>query len=60
MWYIENNLNTLNNAKDPVTTTIPAWKMRSMLRKQVSRQKRKLAYISNIYVISIRRPEDER
>jgi len=62
MWYIENNLNTLNNAKDPVTDyNSKLWKTEDLvLRKQVSRQKRKLAYISNIYVIKHPgRPEDE-
>jgi hypothetical protein len=55
-WYIENSLTTLNQ-KDPVseyntslwnsTTDEQGWQ-----RKQVREQKRRLHYISNIYVVS--------
>jgi len=63
-WYIENSLTTLNQ-KDPVsdyntqlwnsTTDDQSWQ-----RKQVRDQKRRLNYISNIYVVSDpKHPENE-
>jgi hypothetical protein len=63
-WYIENSLTTLNQ-KDPVsdyntqlwnsTTDDQSWQ-----RKQVREQKRRLHYISNIYVVSDpKNPENE-
>ena len=63
-WYIENSLTTLNQ-KDPVseynsqlwnaTTDDQSWQ-----RKQARAQKRRLHYISNIYVVSDpKNPENE-
>jgi hypothetical protein len=63
-WYIENSLTTLNQ-KDPVsefnsqlwnaTTDEQSWQ-----RKQAKEQKRRLNYISNIYVVSDpKNPENE-
>jgi hypothetical protein len=63
-WYIENSLTTLNQ-KDPVseynstlwnaTTDDQSWQ-----RKQARAQKRRLHYISNIYVVSDpKHPENE-
>lgn len=63
-WYIENSLTTLNQ-KDPVseynsqlwnsTTDDNSWQ-----RKQARNQKRRLHYISNIYVVSDpKHPENE-
>lgn len=63
-WYIENSLTTLNQ-KDPVseynsqlwnaTTDDQSWQ-----RKQARNQKRRLHYISNIYVVSDpKNPENE-
>jgi hypothetical protein len=63
-WYIENSLTTLNQ-KDPVTEyNSELWAQsdsdESWQRKQVRAQKRKLTYISNIYVISDpKNPENE-
>jgi hypothetical protein len=62
LWYIENNRNTLDDQKDPCTD------YNSMLWNsgdpenvaQAKRQKRKLGYISNIYVVKHpANPEDE-
>jgi len=63
-WYIENSLTTLNQ-KDPVSEyNTKLWNEsdddNSPQRKQVRSQKRKLVYISNIYVISDpKHPENE-
>jgi hypothetical protein len=67
-WYIENSLTTLKQ-KDPVSDyntelwgdrTIEDPTYRSEERKQARKQKRKLNYISNIYVISDpKNPENE-
>jgi hypothetical protein len=63
-WYIENSLTTLNQ-KDPVSElNSKLWNESSddasPQRKQVRSQKRKLAYISNILVISDpKHPENE-
>lgn len=62
LWYIENNLNTLDNANDPCTDyNSQLWKTGdSELREQARRQKRKLSYISNILVLKHpARPDDE-
>lgn len=63
-WYIENSLTTLNQ-KDPVSEyNTKLWNESSddasPQRKQVRAQKRRLTYISNIYVISDpKNPENE-
>lgn len=61
LWYIENNLNTID-AKDPCTDfNSQLWKSGDPEKKeQARRQKRKLGYISNIMVLKHpARPEDE-
>lgn len=63
-WYIENSLTTLNQ-KDPVSElNSQLWNAtsddNSPQRKQAREQKRRLSYISNIYVISdAKNPENE-
>lgn len=63
-WYIENSLTTLNQ-KDPVSEYNSAlWNAttdeQSWQRKQARAQKRRLHYISNIYVVSDpKNPENE-
>lgn len=53
LWYIENSLTTLNK-KDPVSEfNTLLWNTGSDADKEVARkQKRKLSYIANIYVVS--------
>jgi hypothetical protein len=53
LWYIENSLTTLNK-KDPVSEyNTLLWNTGSDADKEVARkQKRKLSYITNIYVVS--------
>lgn len=61
-WYIENSLTSLNNQKDPVTDYNRALVMKNSsdgkfescpksVQDTVRKQKRKLSYYSNIYVI---------
>ena len=63
-WYIENSLTTLNQ-KDPVSEyNSKLWNEssddNSWQRKQARKQKRRLHYISNIYVVSDpKNPENE-
>ena len=63
-WYIENSLTTLNQ-KDPVSElNSQLWNAtsddNSPQRKQAREQKRRLSYISNIYVLSdAKNPENE-
>lgn len=63
-WYIENSLTSLNQ-KDPVSEyNSQLWNIssddNSPTRKQARTQKRRLHYVSNIYVISdTKRPENE-
>ena len=63
-WYIENSLTTLNQ-KDPVSEmNSQLWNAtsdeNSPQRKQARDQKRRLSYISNIYVVSdAKNPENE-
>lgn len=64
-WYIENSRTTLSNDKDPVGEyNSKLWAAseddKSPERQQARKQKRKLNYISNIYVISDpKHPENE-
>ena len=53
LWYIENSLTTLNK-KDPVSEyNTLLWNTGSDADKEIARkQKRKLSYIANIYVVS--------
>ena len=52
-WYIENSLTTLNNGKDPVSEyNSQLWNTGLESDKEIARkQKRKLQYYSNIYVV---------
>lgn len=62
LWYIENSLTTLDNARDPCTEyNSKLWKTGDPEdREQARRQKRKLSYTSNILVVKHPgRPEDE-
>ena len=61
-WYIENSLTTLNNGKDPVSEyNSQLWNTGLESDKEIARkQKRKLQYYSNIYVVSdSKHPENE-
>lgn len=59
-WYIENSLTTFNE-KDPVSElNSKLWNEGESGKEQASRQKRKLSYISNIYVVKdALNPENE-
>lgn len=66
LWYIENNRNSLStddhNEPDPCTDyNSKLWNSKDDdLVKQARRQKRKLSYISNVYIVKHpSRPEDE-
>ena len=61
-WYIENSLTTLNGQKDPVSDyNSQLWNSGLESDKEIARkQKRKLEYYSNIYVVSdSKHPENE-
>ena len=61
-WYIENSLTTLNGGKDPVSEyNSQLWNSGLESDKEIARkQKRKLEYYSNIYVVSdSKHPENE-
>ena len=61
-WYIENSLTTLNGQKDPVSDyNSSLWNSGLESDKEIARkQKRKLEYYSNIYVVSdSKHPENE-
>ena len=61
-WYIENSLTTLNGGKDPVSEyNSSLWNSGLESDKEIARkQKRKLEYYSNIYVVSdSKHPENE-
>ena len=61
-WYIENSLTTLNGQKDPVSDyNSSLWNSGLGSDKEIARkQKRKLEYYSNIYVVSdSKHPENE-
>ena len=61
-WYIENSLTTLSGGKDPVSEyNSQLWNSGLESDKEIARkQKRKLEYYSNIYVVSdSKHPENE-
>ena len=61
-WYIENSLTTLGGQKDPVSDyNSQLWNTGLESDKEIARkQKRKLEYYSNIYVVSdSKHPENE-
>ena len=61
-WYIENSLTTLNGGKDPVSEyNSSLWNSGLESDKEIARkQKRKLEYYSNIYVVAdSKHPENE-
>jgi hypothetical protein len=53
-WYIERNLNSLDNQPDPVSEyNMALWATGSEANKEIVRkQKRRLHYVSNVYIIS--------
>lgn len=66
LWYIENNRNSLGTKEDPVDDpctdyNAALWKTKDTeLVDQARKQKRKLLYVSNVYVVKhTARPEDE-